>query len=182
MNTNIHPNTRIIIITGRYVTGLPFSSEVNPEAASTFSSILLSFITFVAQTYPCLPQIVSYKLVKEPHFLPWQELFFVSHYQWQYIFLHAPSCLHKKKKGIVDKQLLLYLQYLKKRIWACIKKIGNVPTKFRLTCAEGWLSQYVTALGSLCNIPHQSLNVVSAELCQAQNWTRTSWEKKKTVL
>lgn len=33
---------------------LPFSSEVNPEAASTFSKILLSFITLVAHTYPCL--------------------------------------------------------------------------------------------------------------------------------
>ena len=37
-----------------FVILLPFSSEVNPEAASTFSSILRSFITFVAQTYPCL--------------------------------------------------------------------------------------------------------------------------------
>lgn len=33
---------------------LPFSSEVNPDAASTFSSIFLSFIIFVAHTYPYL--------------------------------------------------------------------------------------------------------------------------------
>lgn len=79
------------------------------------------------------------------------------------IFLHAPTCL------LVNK-----FKYLKKGLYL---KSSNVPTKFRLTCAEGWLSQCVTTLGSLCNIPHQSLNVVSAELCQAQSWKRTSWEK-----
>lgn len=41
---------------------LPFSSEVKPEAASTFSRILLSFITFVAQTYPCLQDRETGKL------------------------------------------------------------------------------------------------------------------------
>lgn len=37
----------------------PFSSDVKPEAASTFSRILLSFMTLVAHTYPCLEQRAS---------------------------------------------------------------------------------------------------------------------------
>lgn len=56
-----HPPALVMVIEMRYyesslisLTEIPFSSEVNPEAASTFSRILLSFITLVAQTYPCL--------------------------------------------------------------------------------------------------------------------------------
>lgn len=54
--------------------------------------------------------------------------------------------------------------------------LNNEP--FRLTCAEGWLSQCVTALGSLCNTPRQSLSVVSAELCPVQSWRRTGCRAK----
>lgn len=58
---SLYPMALVIVIEmGDYesllisLTEIPFSSEVNPEAASTFSRILLSFITLVAQTYPCL--------------------------------------------------------------------------------------------------------------------------------
>lgn len=58
---------------------LPFSSEVNPEAASTFSRILLSFITLVAQTYPCLQDRGGKQLVKLPQGPP-QALVFASYF------------------------------------------------------------------------------------------------------
>lgn len=114
----------ITMITWGYVTGLPFSSEVNPEAASTFSNILLSFITLVAQTYPCLPDTVSNKLVKLPHFLQWHELGFfapqfiqvtITNDSILYIYMHPHA-----EAIIANKQLLLNLQYLKDRIRACI--------------------------------------------------------------
>lgn len=64
-------------------TVLPFSSEVNPEAASTFSRILLSFITLVAQTYPCLQDRSGKQLVKLPQWpLVFASHLFKSHYKW----------------------------------------------------------------------------------------------------
>lgn len=95
----------------------PFSSEVKPDAASTFSRILLSFITLVAHTYPCLSE-------NRKHLIVW--------------------ITRGKKK----------------------------PLLIALTCAAGWLSQCVTVLGSLCNTPHRSLSVASAELCPVQSWRK----------
>lgn len=60
-----------------------------------------------------------------------------------------------------------------------LEYVRNKP--LRLTCAGGWLSLCVTALGSLCNTPHQSLSVVSAKLCPVLSWRRTDCEPKYTT-
>lgn len=98
---NCSPMT-MIRIPSHSATVLPFSSEVNPEAASTFSRILLSFITLVAQTYPCLQdrggkQLVK-QLVKQPQG-PQQALVFASDFiqvKLQMTLLHESTCLLEK--------------------------------------------------------------------------------------
>lgn len=99
MLINCSPMT-MIRFTSHSATVLPFSSEVNPEAASTFSRILLSFITLVAQTYPCLQDRGGKQLVKLPQRPP-QALVFASDFiqvtlQMTLTFLHESTCLLEK--------------------------------------------------------------------------------------